>query len=108
MRAPNVHDHKKNKSRHHIIHLQTTVFLPLILKADEKDTSLYIDGAHVVHADMKEHDRVNSTMGACDVYASSTKSKINTVSSTETEVISVGEKLPKHLWFRNFVYQPLY
>ena len=37
------------------------------------------------------------------MYASSTKSKINTVSSTETKVISVGEKLPTHLWFRNFV-----
>ena len=43
-------------------------------------------------------------MGTGAVYASSTKSKIHTVlSSTETEVIPVGEKLPKHLWFRNFV-----
>ena len=37
------------------------------------------------------------------MYASLPKSKINTVSSTKTEVISVGEKLSKHLWFRNFV-----
>ena len=37
------------------------------------------------------------------MYASLTKSKINTVSSTETKVFLVGEKLPKHLvWLRNF------
>ena len=42
-------------------------------------------------------------MGTGAVYASSTKSEINTVSSTEIEVMSVGEKLPKHLWFRSFV-----
>ena len=41
-------------------------------------------------------------MGTGAVYASSTKSKINTVSSTETDVISVGEKIPKHLWYGNF------
>ena len=37
------------------------------------------------------------------MYASLTKSKINTVSSTETKVFLVGEKLPKHLvWLRSF------
>ena len=41
-------------------------------------------------------------MGKGDLYTSSTKNKINTVSSTETEVISVGEKLLKHLWVQNF------
>ena len=35
---------------------------------------------------------------------SSTKIMINTLlSSTETEMSSVGEKLSKHLWFRYFV-----
>ena len=38
------------------------------------------------------------------MYASSTnKSKINTANFTETEVISVGEKLLKHLRFKNFL-----
>ena len=47
------HDYKK--LQHHLMYLQTTSFLPLILRADWKGTSLYIDGAHAVHADMKEH-----------------------------------------------------
>ena len=41
------------------------------------------------------------------MYAFPTKSKISTVSPTETEVISVDEKLPKHLWFKKFVVQQL-
>ena len=52
---------------------------------------------------MEGHAGVYATMGTGAVYASSTKSKINTVSSTETEVMPVGEKLPKYLWLRNFV-----
>ena len=51
--------------------------------------------------DIKGHDGAYVAMGTGAVYASSTKSKINTVNSTETEVISVGEKLPKNLWFRS-------
>ena len=52
---------------------------------------------------MKGHGGVYYvTMGTGAVYVFLTKSKINTVTSTETEVIPVGEKLPKHLWFRNF------
>lgn len=28
--------------------------------------------------------------------------KLNTISSTESEFVGVGERLPKHLWFRGF------
>ena len=52
---------------------------------------------------MKGHARVYTTIGTGAVYVSSSKSKINTVSPIEMEVISVRKKLPKHLWFRNFV-----
>ena len=97
MATPDEHGYKK--LQYHLMYLQTTSFLPLILKADGKGISFYIDGAHTMQADMKGRAGVYTTMGTGAVYASSTKSKINTVSSTETEVISVGEKLPKHLWF---------
>ena len=73
------------------------------LKQIEK-VRVCINGAPAdVHADIKGRDGVYVTLGTGGVYASSTKSKINTVSSTETEVISVGQKLPKNLWFRKYV-----
>ena len=85
-----------------MMYLQLTSLLSLILNADGKGTSIYIDGAHAVHADMKGHGGTYVTIGTGAVYASSPKSKINIVSSIETEVILVGEKLSAHLWFRNF------
>ena len=57
------------------MYLQTTSFLPLILLADGKGASLYINGVHALHADMKGHAEVYTTMGTGAVYASSTKSK---------------------------------
>ena len=63
---------------------------------------IYIDGAHAVYADMKGHTGVYATEGSGAMYSASTKLKLNTISSTETELVSVGEKLPKSLWFRLF------
>ena len=40
------------------------------------------------------------TKGA--IHSSSSKAKLNTISSTESEVAGVGERLPKHLWLRGF------
>jgi hypothetical protein len=74
----------------------------LILRYNGGEISLYIDGAHAVHADMRGHAGVMVTGGSGTLYASSTKTKLTTTSSTETEIVSVGEKLPKHLWFRYF------
>ena len=36
------------------------------------------------------------------IHSSSSKAKISTISSTESEVAGVGERLPKHLWLRGF------
>jgi len=65
-------------------------------------TTIYIDGAHAVHTDMKGHVGVYATKGQGAMYSSSSKIKLSTTSSTETEVVSIGEKLPKSLWFRLF------
>ena len=59
---------------------------------------------------MKEEGRQHAGVmvtggGRGTIYASSTKTKLNTTSSTETEVVSLGEKLPNHtssIWFRYF------
>ena len=100
VREPDVQDY--NKLSHLMKYLQSHRHLPLILRYEGTEISLYIDGAHSVHADMKGHAGVMVTGGRGAIYASSTKTKLNTTSSTETEVVSVGEKLPKHIWFRYF------
>ena len=99
-KAPDKHDYKKLS--HEMKYLQATAHLPLILRADGKGSAIYIDGAHAVHADMKGHGGVFATLGSGSVYSASTKCKLNTISSTETELVVVGERLPKHIWFRYF------
>ena len=100
VKKPDEHDRKK--LTHLMKYIQRTAHLPLILRSDGKGTVIYIDGAHSVHADMKGHAGVYATEGSGAMYSSSTKLKLNTVSSTESELVSVGEKLPKSLWFRLF------
>jgi len=100
VREPDAQDY--SKLSHLMKYIQSHRHLPLILRYEGTEISLYIDGAHSVHADMKGHAGVMVTGGRGAIYASSTKTKLNTTSSTETEVVSVGEKLPKHIWFRYF------
>ena len=80
-----------------MMYLQATLFPPLILEANDKGTSLYIDGKCDVHADIKGLDGIYVAMGTGAVCAYSTKNKINTISLTETEVIPVSKKIPRHL-----------
>jgi len=100
VKSPDEHDWKKLS--HMMMYLQQTRFLPLILRSDGKGTAIYIDGAHATHADMRGHAGAMTTEGKGSVFASSTKLKLNTLSSTETEVVATGDKLPKFVWYRNF------
>jgi hypothetical protein len=100
VREPNEHDWKK--LGHEMKYLQATKHLPLILRSDGKGTAIWIDGAHAVHHDMKGHVGMYVSEGEGALMSASTKCKLNTTSSTETEIVSVGEKMSKCVWFRNF------
>jgi hypothetical protein len=100
VKSPDEHDRKK--LTHLMKYLQRTRFLPMIIRTDGKGSIIYMDGAHAVHADMKGHGGVFVTEGKGAMYSSSNKLKLNTLSSTETEFVTVGEKLPKSMWFRLF------
>jgi hypothetical protein len=100
VREPNEHDWKK--LGYEMKYLQGTRHLPLILRSDGKGTAIYIDGAHAVHYDMKGHVGMYVSEGEGALISASTKCKLNTTSSTETEIVSVGETMSKFVWFRNF------
>ena len=56
----------------------------------------------MAHADMKGCVRVCATLRRGAAHSSLTKMKLDAVSSTETEIVLAGEKLPEILWFRSF------
>eukprot|EP00804_Cyclotella_cryptica_P004107 CCRYP_019109-RA/>CCRYP_019109-RA protein AED:0.39 eAED:0.39 QI:0/0/0/1/0/0/2/0/169 len=71
------------------------------------DTSKYVedvisDFAHMVHWDCKGQTGAAMTMGRGAVLSYSWKQKLNTKSSTETELIGVDDAISNILWSLNF------
>lgn len=95
-------EHDWKKLTHLMKYLQAPSFLPFKLKTCGKVTYIYVDGAHVVHLDMKGHGGVFASEGKGAMYSSSTKLKLNPLRPTESELVTVGEKLLKSVWFRLF------
>ena len=61
---------------------------------------IYIDGANMVHMDTRGHSGLFTTMGKGAMLEVAKKLGMVIISSTETEVVSTGERLPKCTWFR--------
>ena len=91
---------------------------PLILSDNRSGTTKWwIDGSLGVHPNMRGHTGGGLSMGRVFPIVSSTKQKLNTRSSTETEILSVYDCMPAVPWttywleaqgydvFENIVYQ---
>jgi Reverse transcriptase (RNA-dependent DNA polymerase) len=63
----------------------------------------WVDGAHGVHPNMRGHTGACLSLGKGMPVATSTKQKINTRSSTETEVVAVDDLMPIILWTNYFL-----
>lgn len=83
-------------------YLWETQFIPLIIKQTSDGTIICIDGAHAMHMDARGHRGLFVTQGKGTMINVSKRLGVATTSSTETEVVSTGEGLPKCTWFQNF------
>ena len=102
MQAPDVDDWKKLE--HLIEYFRATVDLPLILGADGTGIlNWYVDASFAVHANMRGYTGGALTMGRGFPIGSSTKHKINTRSSTESELVGVDNMMSSILWTRYFL-----
>ena len=102
VKGPDVDDW--GKLRHVIVYLRVTRDLPLILGADGSGVlSWYVDASFAVHPDMRGHSGGMLTMGRGFPLAKSTKHKLNTRSSTESEIVAVDDLIPQILWARLFM-----
>jgi hypothetical protein len=66
-------------------------------------TTWWVDGAYAVHPDMRGHTGMTMSLGEGSVFSVSTKQKLNTKSSTETELVGVDDVLPYVLWTSYFL-----
>ena len=74
------------------------------MEADNTQTlTWYIDAAFAVHHDMKSHTGATFTLGKGAIMADSTKQKVNSRSSTESELNGIDDKIGKIIWTKKFI-----
>ena len=89
---------------HLMKYVRGTKDLPLILSADGSGIlKWHVDGSFTVHPNMRGHTGGGLTMGTGFPISTSTKQKLNTRSSTESELVGVDDLMPSILWTRNFL-----
>ena len=101
-RVKDANEHDWMKLGHLMGYIRKTRFIPLIIAMGDDGTVIYIDGAHAVHMDARGHSGLYLTLGKGAMINVSKKLSVATTSSTETEIVSTGERLPKCTWFRYF------
>jgi hypothetical protein len=84
--------------------LKGTIDFELMISCRSLDTlTWYIDGSYAVHHDMKGQSGALLSIGESTVLSRSSKQKVNTRSSTETELIAVDDALLMAQWTREFM-----
>ena len=63
----------------------------------------YIDASFAVHLGFRSHTEGNMTMGKGAIISESIKQKLNTLSSTEAEIVEVDFVITKVLWTQFFL-----
>jgi hypothetical protein len=96
--------HDYNKLARVIKYLRTTHQLVLCLSADNLNIiKWWVDASYGVHHDMRSHTGGTMSMGTGAVYSTSKRQKLNTKSSTEAELVGIGDVLPQALWTKYFM-----
>ena len=102
VKSPDVDDWRKLK--HLMEYLKSTADMNLILGANSSGVlNWYVDASFAVHPNMRGHTGGGLTMGRGFQIVSSTKQKLNTRSSTESELVGVDDMMPSILWTRYFM-----
>jgi len=85
-------------------YLNGTKYLKLNLSVDNLGVlKWFVDGSHNVHWDCKGHGGALFTMGKGATSSYSRKVKLNTRSSTETELVTADMYMPEMLWTLYFI-----
>jgi hypothetical protein len=102
VRAPDKDDW--SKLAHLMKYLRGTRTLPLTLSANGSGLlKWFIDASFGVHPNLRGHSGGGLPLGRGFPIVSSTKQKLNTRSSTETEVVGVDDFMPAVCWTRYFL-----
>ena len=94
---------------HLMQYIRETLYLPLTLSADGSGIlKWWVDGSFAVHPDMRGHTGGGLSLGRGFPIVIGTKQKLNTRSSTESEIIAVDDCMPSICWTRYFLLEQGY
>jgi Reverse transcriptase (RNA-dependent DNA polymerase) len=92
------------KLEHLMKYIKGTKDLPLTLGMKGPNVlKWWIDGSHAVHPNMRGHTGGGLSLGRGFPISQSSKQKLNTRSSTESELVAVDDMMPTILWTRQFM-----
>jgi hypothetical protein len=72
--------------------------IPVMSCNDTNSIKWHVNAAFAIHKDMKSHTGATMTLGAGTITSISTKQKVNTCSSTESELVAHDDVVSKILW----------
>lgn len=91
--------------RHVYKYLNNTKHLGLTFRPTTMELTYWVDAAYGLHHDTRGHGGIMVTFGYANapVFAKSSKLKLHTRSSTETELVTLDEGFMHLLWFRQII-----
>ena len=85
-------------------YLQDTKSMPLTLGVEDLQVvKWWANSSFTVHPDMNSHSGVLGSLGRGAIYARSGAQKLNTTSSTESEIVAASETLSQAIWTSSFL-----
>ena len=85
-------------------YLKGTLYMNLYLHADSLNVIFWwFDASYGTHWDCKSHTGAVTLMGAEEILILSRKQKLNTGSSTETELVGIYDALDMMMWTKYFM-----
>ena len=102
VQEPNQNDYRKLERV--VKYLRGSDKMGIILQADQLlHIIAYIDASHAVHENHKSHSGTIISLGKGPIYQKSGSQKINTKSSTESEIVALSDNSSQVIWTRNFL-----
>ena len=92
------------KLRRLLHYLYATLKMPRIIGAHGMEVlTTYVDASYAIHPDMKGHTGGLMSMGTGVIQGNSSKQKLNTKSSTESELVGASDYIPWTVWTKRFL-----
>jgi len=107
VQSPGKDDHKKLMRLVKYLNGTKDMGLRIHSDGDVLDICVYCDASFAVHPNMRSHSGATITIGGTHVFCKSTKQKLNTKSSTESELVAISDVLPQAIHTADFLQEQL-